>query len=190
MQPLVDEDDDNIIWDDCNSSEDFVPGAYLTASTAKDDNDINLAASSTPASKEGETSCQQDTPEERGTPCHVIGNAGRAPRNDKGVRSIGRELTAVKKSVDGILSWREEVDLHMSRYKEDMASVNRKLDLLINVILPPRVSQPPRPSSGDAPIRGNHVSASEGTQGVNLNRNGDSTHVQFVGADNSRSPTG
>lgn len=44
-------------------------------------------------------------------------------------RSIGRELNAVKKSVHGLESWRDGVQEHMD-------SVSKKLDMLLNVMLP------------------------------------------------------
>jgi hypothetical protein len=42
-------------------------------------------------------------------------------------------------------SWREGVEQHMAQSKEDMASVNNKLDLLLKVILPSGGSHANRP---------------------------------------------
>ena len=42
MQPLVDEDSDNIMWDECDSSEDSVPGGDLATSTTQYDQDTNV----------------------------------------------------------------------------------------------------------------------------------------------------
>ena len=58
-------------------------------------------------------------------------------------RSFGRELGVVKKTLNSLSVWREGVVQHMSENKQDMAenkqdmvAVNKKLDLLLQAILP------------------------------------------------------
>ena len=93
----------------------------------------------------------QGAQEGRGTPGHMTANACGAPRNDTVARSIGREIANMKKSIDGISLWREGVDCQMTQQmddmaqqKQDMASVNKKLDLLLSAMLP---------SGGREPVR-------------------------------------
>lgn len=55
---------------------------------------------------------------------------------DLAARSLGRELVAVTSQVQTITKWRDEVERHMSQNNKDMAEVQKKLDLLLGVILP------------------------------------------------------
>ena len=87
----------------------------------------------------------QDVREERGTPSHATANVVRTSKTDGVARSIGRDLVAVRKTLDGMSSWREGVEQHMAQSKEDMASVNNKLDMLLKVILPSGGSPAIRP---------------------------------------------
>ncbi|KAG0553808.1 hypothetical protein KC19_12G040700 [Ceratodon purpureus] len=126
--PLVDEDDENLIWDDSDYSENSIPCVDLTDSIGRDDPEFNRGGSSTPASKEGDSSCQ-DNPEERGTPSHVLGNLPRVPRNGQ-CSEINRQRANGSKEISGryLVLGAEGVDAHMSQYKVDMATVNQKLD--------------------------------------------------------------
>lgn len=87
----------------------------------------------------------QEVREETSTPSHAIVNIVRTSKTDGVARSIGRDLGAVKKTLDGMSLWREGVEQHMAQSKEDMASVNNKLDLLLKVMLPSAGSPGIRP---------------------------------------------
>ena len=87
----------------------------------------------------------QEVREETSTPSHATVNIVRTSKTDGVARSIGRDLGAVKKTLDGMSLWREGVEQHMAQSKEDMASVNNKLDLLLKVMLPSAGSPGIRP---------------------------------------------
>lgn len=57
-------------------------------------------------------------------------------KTDLAARSLRRELVAVSSQVHTITKWRDEVERHMSQNNKDMAEVQKKLDLLLGVILP------------------------------------------------------
>ena len=127
----------------------------------------------------------QEAGETRGTPSQATANTAQTKRNDVVVRSIGRELIAVKSSIEGMSNWREGVDHHMTQNKEDMASVKssmasvkQKLDLLIEALLPPGRVLPHRPqveSIGDEahaftePLIANDIDDRDDTQCLTRN---------------------
>ena len=71
--------------------------------------------------------------DQRGTPNHAMENVARSSKTDVIVRSLGRELLAVRKTVEGLSSWRDGVE-------QNFASLNQKMDLLLNAMLPSRRS--------------------------------------------------
>ncbi|KAG0573202.1 hypothetical protein KC19_VG157500 [Ceratodon purpureus] len=132
--PLVDEDSFNILWDEADTNDDSEAPTELHSSAAEVDENPTSIKNATPGSKVGDAEIQ-DTQEEKGTPSHATENFVWSSRLDAVARSIGRELNAVKQTVEGMVSWREGVDVHME-------SISKKLDLLLNVMLPTRRSAP------------------------------------------------
>lgn len=74
--------------------------------------------------------------EDGGTPSHTTTAVIHRKKTDAAPRSLGRELLAVTRQIQTIKNWRDEVEQHMSQNKDDMAAVNKKLDLLLEVMLP------------------------------------------------------
>ena len=79
---------------------------------------------------------EQAMNEDAGTPSHTTTAVIHRKKTDVAPRSLGRELVAVTRQIQTITKWRDEVEQHMSQNKDDMAAVNKKLDLLLEVILP------------------------------------------------------
>lgn len=78
----------------------------------------------------------QGTNEASGTPSHTTTAVVHRTKADLAARSLRRELVAVTSEVQTITKWRDEVETHMSQNNKDMAEVQKKLDLLLGVILP------------------------------------------------------
>ena len=74
--------------------------------------------------------------DEVGTPSHTTVAITHSNKTANVAQSIGRELGVVQKTLNSLLVWREGVVQHMSENKQDMATMNTKLDLLSEVILP------------------------------------------------------
>ena len=74
--------------------------------------------------------------EDGGTPSHTTTAVIHRKKTDVAPRSLGRELLAVTRQIQTIKNWRDEVEQHMTQNKDDMAAVNKKLDLLLEVMLP------------------------------------------------------
>lgn len=74
--------------------------------------------------------------EDAGTPSHTTTAVIHRKKTDVAPRPLVRELVAVTRQIHTITKWRDEVEQHMSQNKDDMAAVNKKLDLLLEVILP------------------------------------------------------
>ena len=79
---------------------------------------------------------EQALNEDAGTPSHTTTAVIHRKKTDVAPRSLGRELLAVTRQIQTITNWRDEVEQHMSQNKDDMAAVNKKLDLLLEVMLP------------------------------------------------------
>lgn len=70
------------------------------------------------------------------TPSHTTVAVTHSNKMASVARSIGRELGVVKKTMNSLSVWREGIVQHMSENKQDMAAVNKKLDLLLQANLP------------------------------------------------------
>ena len=74
-----------------------------------------------------------------GTPSHTTVAVMHSNKTTSVARSVGRELDVVKRTLNSLSVWKEGVVQHMSENREDMAAVNKKLDLLLQAILPSTV---------------------------------------------------
>lgn len=93
---------------------------------------------------------EQAMTEDVGTPSHTTTAMIHRKRTDVAPRSLSRDLIAVTTQIQTITKWKDEVERHMSQNKDDMAAVNKKLDLLLEVFIPTA-------GGGDASNRGAHV---------------------------------
>ena len=76
------------------------------------------------------------TQEEIGTPNHTTIAVTHSNKVVSVLKSMSRELASVKSSVTSLTVWKEGVEQQLLENRRDMAAVNKKLDLLLEAIIP------------------------------------------------------
>ncbi|KAG0572686.1 hypothetical protein KC19_VG117200 [Ceratodon purpureus] len=81
--------------------------------------------------------------ETSGTPNHSTAAVVNRTKSDLVGRSLGRELGTVTTQLQSITKRMDDVERHMTKNDQDMAEVQKKLDLLLGFIMPTGAQRPP-----------------------------------------------